>query len=177
MIVTDREYLENLVCDIIPTIEYCVENDTFGKLSAELKASKMPGVGIAAPQIGLPLRVILIDDGDYTLRMINPIIEKMYDAVINPNEQCLSCPGESYDTDRFNNVVVKWLDYDTKEERRAIFCGQLGIIVQHEFDHLDSVLIYKRAHKYIKTGRNEPCPECLKNGITIKWKKCSEHNI
>lgn len=171
MIVTDRKYLEETRCEDT-TIEYCEANKVFDLLAVELKASKTPGVGLAAIQIGLPIRASYIEyrheDTDYVYKIINPKILSMSKKIIYPNEGCLSDPDHTYNTDRYTECTVTYLDFDTREQKTLMFGGFLAVVLQHEIDHLDNILNYKREHHDIKLGRNDLC-FC---GSGKKYKKC-----
>jgi peptide deformylase len=103
-----------------------------------------PGVGLAATQIGVPLRIFVIDiaaeDEPSDLRVfINPdIYEK--DGVQTWNEGCLSFPGVSEEIKRANTVRVRALDAKGKAFDLAAD-GLLAVAIQHENDHLDGVLM------------------------------------
>lgn len=105
------------------------------------------GVGLAAPQIGITKRIIVIDDkvdedgnpGPHPMYLVNPeIIEKSAETIIF-NEGCLSVPGQSADVERHKRVKVKYLDYNGKEQVIEAE-DYLAVILQHETDHLDGVL-------------------------------------
>lgn len=167
MIITDRSKLE--VVSRVTSIEECRELKVFDKLLDELVGSVIPGAGLAAIQIGIPLRASIMLTDKHLYRMVNPEIQDKSYPVIWPNEGCLSCPGTTYMTDRFSNIIIKWLDYETGMDRRAATDGFEAVVLQHEIDHMDGILNYKREHKYLpKVGRNEPCP-C---GSGKKAKKC-----
>lgn len=175
MIVTDRSKLE--VISRPTSIAECKELGLFELLEAELKASVVPGVGLAAIQVGHALRASLMITDKKAYRMINPVLFNQEGPILFTGEACLSQPGKSYNTDRFNQVTVRWLDYDEGVEKVAETNGFNAVVLQHEIDHMDGILNYKREHiQPIKIGRNEPCPDCIRNGITIKWKKCKIHN-
>jgi peptide deformylase len=104
-----------------------------------------PGVGLAAPQVGELLRIVVIDV-DYTdegksanLRvLINPeIVSK--EGSISWEEGCLSVPGVTEEVKRSGRVVVRALDRDGKPQE-IIGEGLLGVCMQHEIDHLDGTL-------------------------------------
>lgn len=107
-----------------------------------------PGVGLAAPQIGRSIRVIVID--------VNPKEEEKRDLItlINPEiiehsgdiaweEGCLSIPDYSSDVKRAERVVVKGLDINGNE-RVVVGEGLLSVVLQHEIDHLDGILFIDR---------------------------------
>jgi peptide deformylase len=100
-----------------------------------------PGVGLAAPQVGIAKRIIVIDPQDETtglLQLINPeIVHK--EGWVQGTEGCLSIPGVVGDVYRYEKVKVVALDrmghkvyFDTE--------GWLARIFQHEIDHLDGIL-------------------------------------
>lgn len=101
------------------------------------------GVGLAAPQVGVLERVIVLDTTprqpeSKPLAMINPEIIAM-EGETTYTEGCLSIPGEAEDVDRAAKVTVKFLDVDGAEQ--TLECdGLLAIAVQHETDHLDGTV-------------------------------------
>jgi len=108
-------------------------NDMFETMHAA------PGVGLAAPQVGSPLRiaVISIPEGDDFI-LINPeIVRKSGEIVVS--EGCLSIPGYVGEIKRAETVTVKALDRNGKAIRIK-GADLLGQALQHEIDHLDGVL-------------------------------------
>jgi len=103
-----------------------------------------PGIGLAAPQVGVLKRVIVleIEREDTTigpLFMANPEIIDVSDEDATYNEGCLSVPEHYADVVRPAKVTVRYLDRDN--EQRELACdGLLATCVQHEIDHLDGVL-------------------------------------
>ncbi|MCP3163078.1 peptide deformylase [Myxococcus qinghaiensis] len=101
------------------------------------------GVGLAAPQIGVLQRVIVLDTTprqpeSKPLAMINPELIAL-EGETTYNEGCLSLPGESEDVDRAAVVTVKYLDVDGQEQ--TLRCDELlAIAVQHETDHLNGTV-------------------------------------
>jgi len=100
-----------------------------------------PGVGLSAPQVGVPLRVCVIDvdpDKKTPFIMINPKIIKGENK-ISAEEGCLSFPGIYEDVKRFEKVVAEYTDElgKRKEVRADKF---LAKAIQHELDHLDGKL-------------------------------------
>lgn len=104
------------------------------------------GVGLAAPQIGLPISVLVIDGEplgeDFPeckgLKMacINPELEVIEDEEpVSRSEGCLSIPGVNESVKRYEHVILKWLDEDFKPREKE-FKGFASRIIQHEFDHL-----------------------------------------
>lgn len=104
------------------------------------------GVGLAAPQIGILKRVIVIDTGEEDaelIEMINPEILESSGTQLGP-EGCLSIPGISGDVNRFDNITVKGLDRDGHEVIIQAN-GFLARVFQHEIDHLNGVLFTDKA--------------------------------
>ncbi len=104
---------------------------------------KAPGIGLAAPQVGVTLRLVVIDvaEGDERRPMvlINPEIEWHSAVRATAEEGCLSLPGQYAEVTRPEAVRVRFLDeHGTQRELAAD--GLLARCVQHEIDHLDGVL-------------------------------------
>ncbi|MEU1431089.1 peptide deformylase [Nocardia sp. NPDC005746] len=101
------------------------------------------GVGMAAPQIGVGLRVFVYDTGDAQGHLINPVFEVEGEETQTGPEGCLSIPGVRFDVTRPMTVRARGVDMDGKPvEFRAE--GLLARCVQHETDHLDGVLFLQR---------------------------------
>ena len=101
------------------------------------------GVGLAAPQVGILRRVILVDTGDEVLELIHPVIVKQ-SGHQDSYEGCLSVPGIRGHVDRPKKVTVQGYDregnlmeYKAQDFVATIFC--------HETDHLDGVLFTDKA--------------------------------
>lgn len=96
------------------------------------------GVGLAAPQVGILKRIVVIDVGDGPMVLINPEILEM-EGEQTGDEGCLSVPGMAGKVTRPNYVKVKALDIDMKE---VIYEGEelLARAFCHEIDHLDGHL-------------------------------------
>lgn len=106
------------------------------------------GVGLAAPQVGVLKRVIVIDVGEGIIALINPeIIEACGEQT--DSEGCLSCPGLLGEVSRANKVKVKGL---TPEGKEVILEGEglLARAFQHEIDHLDGILFIDKARNLRK---------------------------
>jgi len=101
------------------------------------------GVGLAAPQVGVLKRVIVIDVGEGIIALINPeIIETSGEET--DTEGCLSCPGLLGEVTRAAKVKVKGLTPDGKEVTLEGE-GLLARAFQHEIDHLDGILFIDKA--------------------------------
>ncbi|MDD4601424.1 MAG: peptide deformylase, partial [Negativicutes bacterium] len=104
--------------------------------------------GLAAPQIGMPLRVVVIDIGDGLIELINPVITEKEGCEKN-TEGCLSIPGIFGEVERYEKVTVEALNQNGK---KVIITGTgfLARAIQHELDHLEGVLFIERADTLFK---------------------------
>ena len=103
-----------------------------------------PGVGLAAPQIGVLRRVVVMDlakedEKPAPVVMINPEILKVSDETAVSEEGCLSIPELYYEVERPAEVTVRYTDLDGKTVEMEA-SERLAVCVQHEIDHLDGVL-------------------------------------
>ena len=104
-----------------------------------------PGVGLAAPQVGVSRRLIVLDvsendDEKQPYVMINPRIVKRSDAPNIHEEGCLSIPDVRVDIERPAEIVVEYLDRDGRRQELAAD-DLLATCIQHELDHLDGRLL------------------------------------
>lgn len=128
--------LQNLIDDMIETMRAA------------------PGVGLAAPQINVPLRVIVVEFGDEEdpevpqklFAVVNPEISRVSQETVMGTEACLSIPGMAGDVERAEAVTVKGLNR-RGQPIKIKASGWLARIFQHEIDHLDGVLFIDRAEK------------------------------
>jgi peptide deformylase len=102
------------------------------------------GIGLAAPQIGVPLRMITVKRVNWIYQLVNPKISWKMGNTIN-FEGCLSLPGEVWQIERAAEVVVEGIDHNGKDFA-ILVDGLLGRIFQHEIDHLDGILIRDKAN-------------------------------
>ena len=104
-----------------------------------------PGIGLAAPQIGLMSRMLVMDcvkdEGEKPRPMvlINPAVIWAGEDRNVYEEGCLSIPDQYAEVERPSEVEVAWTDLDGKEQRET-FDGLWATCVQHEIDHLDGKL-------------------------------------
>jgi len=101
-----------------------------------------PGVGLAAPQVGVDLRLFVWDVGDGPEVAINPEILELHGRW-RYEEGCLSVPGYFWPIERPRQVLLRYVDrHGEVVEREAE--DLLGRVFQHETDHLDGVLLIER---------------------------------
>ncbi|MBI2439650.1 MAG: peptide deformylase [Candidatus Moranbacteria bacterium] len=107
------------------------------------------GVGLAAPQIGIPLRLAVIEVEGKTLFLINPEITSFAQEKIIFEEGCLSLPGQFFPIVRSESITLKYLN-EKGLPKKIRAKGFLAIVIQHEVDHLDGILIVNRFAKQKK---------------------------
>ena len=108
-----------------------------------------PGIGLAAIQVGVPKRILVIDlqepkeEGGDPVRdprvFINPEIVQSSDQEVPYTEGCLSVPDQYAEVDRPDRIRARWLDEQGKAHEEEIE-GLLATCLQHEMDHLEGVL-------------------------------------
>jgi peptide deformylase len=112
------------------------------------------GAGLAAPQVGVPLRIATIEVREGNPRypykppipltvIVNPELTPLDDATFATNEGCLSMPNLRGDLERFENIGVRYLDRDG-EPHEETWRGLTAGTFQHETDHLDGILFVDR---------------------------------
>ncbi len=113
-----------------------------------------PGVGLAGPQIGVPLRLAVIEVDDQVTVIVNPEIVKR-EGLYEPDEGCLSVPGFWGQVKRAEKVTVKAKDRNGRDFRKSAD-GLLAQAFQHEIDHLDGFLYIDRLDSLDDLKRSEP---------------------
>jgi peptide deformylase len=126
-------------------------DDELRKLVADMFETMYaaPGIGLAAIQVGVPKRLLVIDlqqpeeEGGEPVRdprvFINPEILTHSDQEVPYTEGCLSIPDQYADVDRPDRIRARWLDEHGKQHEQDID-GMLAVCLQHEMDHLEGVL-------------------------------------
>ena len=135
--------------------EVAPEYPDFKKLVADMYETMYDsdGVGLAAPQVGLSIRLIVIDadplKGTFPelagvkMTLVNPELDILEGKAITREEGCLSLPGLQEPVSRVEKVRLNWLDEDFVEHEQ-VFEGFLARIIQHEFDHLEGKVYIDR---------------------------------
>ena len=114
-----------------------------------------PGIGLAAIQIGIPKRIIVIDISRDEKKkepryFVNPIIKNRNKEKAKYEEGCLSVPDQFAEIERPNKCEVEYLDYDGKKQLLKAD-GLLATCIQHEMDHLDGILFIDYLSKLKKS--------------------------
>lgn len=180
MIITDEKILRR---ESVPTTLKEVEGLWVeAKIKAAVKTGWCDGLGLAAIQVNIPLRMawymipekdpntdkILPDTGKNVV-LINPVIIEKEGYCHCTGEGCLSIPNMRFQTGRYRDITVRGqiiIDGHSVGEISAY--GIEAVVIQHEIDHMDGILCKDRRYVPVqKTGRNDPCP-C---GSGKKYKK------
>ena len=114
-----------------------------------------PGIGLAAIQIGIPKRIIVIDISRDEKKkepryFVNPIIKNRNKEKAKYEEGCLSVPDQFAEIERPNTCEVEYLDYDGKKQLLNAD-GLLATCIQHEMDHLEGILFIDYLSKLKKS--------------------------
>ena len=96
------------------------------------------GVGLAAPQVGVPIRMVVIDVGSGLVELLNPVITEREGSDVD-SEGCLSVPNIFGDVERATKVTVEYMNRNGKT-RQLTAEKLLARCIQHELDHLDGTL-------------------------------------
>jgi peptide deformylase len=144
------------------------------------------GVGLAAPQIGLSIRMFVIDASPFvdeeemskeevkTLQsfkkvFINPIILEEQGALWNFNEGCLSIPDVREDVSRKEQITLQYQD-ENFETHRITLEGLAARVVQHEYDHIEGVLFTDRISPLKRRLIKNRLASISKGAISVEYK-------
>lgn len=129
------EHLTKEVRDLIIQMKKNMENNN--------------GVGLAAPQINVSLRVIICEVDNKFYAFINPEIIKSSKKTSSIEEGCLSLPDIYGEVERPERIILKAINSNGKKIKLKAF-GLLARVIQHEIDHLDGILFIDKAKNIIK---------------------------
>jgi peptide deformylase len=132
-----------------------LETKQFTKLLDDMAKTMLEkdGIGLAAPQVGISKRIIIINTKDGPMAMINPRISKKSWRKDTEEEGCLSVPGIYGNVKRHSTIKLKLTTPKGKDleiEAKGLFAR----VIQHEIDHLDGILFIDKAKK-IKDSRKQ----------------------
>ena len=116
------------------------------------------GIGLAAPQIGLGIRLFITDGSEiedikpkgFKQVFINPQIIEEFDEKWDYEEGCLSIPQVRADVNRHSKLVLRYFDENWQEHTHE-FEGMAARIIQHEYDHIEGILFTDRIHPLKRT--------------------------
>ena len=112
---------------------------------------KENGVGIAAPQVDVNERVIIVEREGVPMAIVNPQLSALSFAKVESEEGCLSVPGVWGIVKRHRSLA--WKGYDDKgKEIGGRATGFFAIVLQHEVDHLNGVLFVDKVERYIDSS-------------------------
>jgi peptide deformylase len=133
-----------------------------------------PGAGLAAPQIGVSLRVFTYDVDDTIGHLVNPVIGTMSEEIQDGDEGCLSFPGLTFPTKRRERVVATGFNMHGDPvtiEGSAL----LARCIQHEVDHLDGILFIDRLDPDQRKAALRAIRESEWSGLAAPTVKVSPH--
>jgi peptide deformylase len=134
-----------------------------------------PGVGLAAPQIGVGLRVFTYHvDDEQAGHLVNPVVQTVGDEEQDGDEGCLSLPGLTFPTVRKMNVVATGVNVHG-EPITVEGTELLARCVQHEVDHLDGILFIDRLDAEQRKAAMKAIREAEWSGLTPPAVKTSPH--
>ena len=178
MIITNNEEALRVACLTVLPDEV---GELVERLEQELNNSARlgrPGIGLAAPQIGIAKDIAIVRLSGMALNLVNAKLIQGYDQAMFQEEGCLSFPGRLENTMRYQEVQIS----NHAQPERLIATGLLAVACQHELDHLNFTLLMDRAIpkqktiiKTMKVKPNEPCPCGEIDLITQrpkKYKRC-----
>jgi len=147
---------------------------------------KAKGVGLAAPQIGLPIRLFVIDtspfseDEDFTEEE-KTVLKDFKRVFINPemiqeegknwsfNEGCLSIPDIREDVSRKDTITIRYMDEKFKEHEES-FNGLLARVIQHEYDHVEGILFTDKLSSLKRRLLKARLNNISKGNIVVEYK-------
>lgn len=119
-----------------------LQREVVGLTIAEMEhiMSAYGRISLAAPQLGVMKRIIVVNVCGFKQTFINPVIVKRYGGQTTRLEGCISYPGQLVPVIRYKRIIVEGYDGDWQPIRRKLK-GIPSIVVQHEVDHLDGVTV------------------------------------
>jgi len=127
---------------------------------------KDDGIGLAAPQVGVSQRIIVVDAGEGLISLINPEIIYKGEEKESMEEGCLSLPGIRVDVLRVKKITVRGIN-ESGETVEMDAEGLLARVFQHEIDHLDGILIIDHVSPLHRTFLRSKLKRLEKEAKTI----------
>ena len=138
--------------------------------------NKANGVGLSAVQVGVPLRIFVVDaelEGNiFRQAFINPVILKEFGESLKHPEGCLSVPGLAGVVERPEGVEIEWYDENWEYHKKS-FSGFEARVIQHEYDHLEGRVYVDYLDTLWKSALAEPINlihERKMEGVDYLWK-------
>lgn len=160
-----------------PAAEVTTFDKELRKLVKDLTETMLdaPGAGLAAPQLGVSLRVFTYDVDDEIGHLINPVLD-LSDDVQEGDEGCLSVPNLAFNTRRAMRVVAKGMDMHGEP---VVIEGSelLARCIQHETDHLDGIMFVDRLDAETRKEAMKAIREAEWFGQPAPQVKLSPHSI
>ena len=161
-ILTEPDKMLRQISKAVETVEN-EERDLMRDMLATMYAAK--GIGLAAIQVGIPKRIIVIDlkkdEKKNPMYFVNPIIKQKNSVNSIYEEGCLSVPNQFAEIERPNKCEVEYLDFNGKKQLLKAE-GLLATCIQHEIDHLEGILFIdylsklKKSMILKKLSKNKP---------------------
>jgi peptide deformylase len=160
----------------LPALEVTTFDKELRVLVKDLSETMLeaPGVGLAAPQIGVSLRVFVFDVEDDLGHLVNPVLRVIGEEDQEGDEGCLSFPGLSFPTVRRQRVVATGMNMHG-EPVTIDGSDLLARCIQHEVDHLDGILFIDRLDKAQRKEAMRAIREAEWSGLTPPTVKASPH--
>lgn len=174
MIIKNNEEALRVKCEEVTPEE---AGELIKRLESELAYSASlgsPGIGLAAPQIGIAKKAAIVRLGkpEYNVNLINCSISQGWDMGTFEGEGCLSFPGRIETTNRYQEILI---ENNLVMPKRMTLTGLFAVAAQHEIGHFNQDLFIDHIAKKKKIRPNDICP-CgtlnLKTGNPLKYKKC-----
>ena len=130
-----------------------------------------PGIGLAAIQVGVPKRIIVIDISRDEIKkkpmyFVNPVVKNKNSKKATYEEGCLSVPDQFAEIERPNSCEVEYLDYEGKKQSLKAD-GLLATCIQHEMDHLEGILFIDYLSKLKKSMIIKKLSKIKSNRIVV----------
>ena len=135
---------------------------------------KAKGIGLSAIQIGVPLRIFVIEAEEKEQNFyfkgvfINPVITKSWGSWLPMTEGCLSIPGLTAQVNRPDNIELTWYD-ENWEKHTQEFRDMKARIIQHEYDHLEGVIFPDKLSGMWADLLEEPLEYIRNNDIKVPY--------
>ena len=141
------------------------------------------GIGLAAPQVGVPIRLFMVDisaldtekdfaelrDMPKTKVFINATITERYGEIVVYDEGCLSLPNISESVPRPSSIKIEYLD-ELFEPKSEEYTGYYARIIQHEYDHIEGTMFIDRISPLRKQLIKSKLANIVKRKITCRYK-------